>query len=89
MTWDGVNPQVFEHSLKYKAYATTNNTIKYERYPNHLNCIKKSLVFDIKFPEISFGEDKTWADKVYESQVLKTEHYIDEVMYHYKFILHK
>lgn len=89
ITWDGINPEIFEHSLKYKAYATTNNTVKYERFPNHLNCIKKSLVFDIKFPEISHGEDTDWATKISNANVLKTEYYIDEIMYHYLFKTNK
>ena len=89
ITWDGKNPEIFEHSLRYSEYKTTENPIKYERFPNHLNCIKKSLVFDIKYPEISHGEDTDWATQVFKAGVLKTEHYIDSVIYHYKFITNK
>lgn len=89
ITWDGSNPEIFEHSLKYKAYETTNNNVKYERFPNHLNCIKKSLVFDIKFPEINHGEDTDWATKINNAKVLTTEHYIEEIMYHYLFKTNK
>lgn len=89
ITWDGTRPQFFEHSLIYNEYKTTENAITYERFPNHLNCIKKSLVFDIKFPEINHGEDTDWASQVHKAGVLKTEHYIDSVIYHYKFITNK
>lgn len=89
ITWDGKNPEIFEHSLRYSEYKTTENPIKYERFPNHLNCIKKSLVFDIKYPEISHGEDTDWATQVFKAGVLKTEYYIDSVIYHYKFITNK
>lgn len=89
ITWDKKNPQFFEHSLMYNEYRTTENAITYERYPNHLNCVKKSLVFDIKFPDINHGEDTDWATQVHKAGVLKTEHYIDSVLYHYDFITTK
>lgn len=92
ITWDGINPELFEHSLKYKEYKTNtigSSAIRYERFPNHLNCIKKSLIFGIKFPEISHGEDTDWATQVFNAGVLKTEYYIDSVIYHYKFVSNK
>ena len=61
----------------------------YERYPNHLNCIKSSIAKQFKFPEINFGEDTLWADKVFKSGLIKTEHFIDKVIYHYKYITNK
>lgn len=85
ITWDGVNPELFEHSIKYNYYATTANEIKYERYPNHLNCIKSSIAKQFQFPEISHGEDTDWAWQIFQSGVIKTEHYIDKVLYHYQF----
>ena len=89
ITWDGVKPEVFEHSIKYENYTTTENPIKYERYPNHLNCIRKSIAYDFKFPEINHGEDTDWASQIKRSGRIKTEHYIDNVIYHYKFITNK
>jgi len=89
ITWNGGNPEVFEHSIKYENYTTTENAIKYERFPNHLNCIKKSIANDFKFPEINHGEDTDWAVQIKQSGRIKTEHYIDNVIYHYKFITNK
>ena len=92
ITWDGTNPELFEHSIRYKEYKTNtigSSAIRYERFPNHLNCIKKSLIFDIKFPEVNHGEDTDFAHKVFDSGVLKTEYYIDSVLYHYKFLTNK
>ena len=89
ITWDGTKPELFEHSLKYNEYKTTENDIKYERYPNHLNCIKKSLIFDFKFPEINHGEDTDFATQIHKANVLKNEYYIEEIMYHYKFLTSK
>lgn len=89
ITWNGGNPELFEHSVKYSAYATTTNEIKYERYPNHLNCIKSSIAKQFKFKEINFGEDTDWATQIFESGLLKKEVYIDKVLYHYKYIVNK
>ena len=89
MTTNGSNPEVFEHSLKYKSWRTTKNEIKYERYPNHLNCIKSDIAKQIKFPEINHGEDYDWSKKLHESGLLKSEYYTDKVLYHYKFVTNK
>jgi len=85
MTTSGNNPEVFEHSIKYKAYRTTDNPIKYERYPNHLNCIRASIAKQFKFPEINHGEDYLWAKKIFESGLIKTEFYTDEILYYYRY----
>jgi glycosyltransferase involved in cell wall biosynthesis len=89
MTTNGTNPEIFEHSLKYKAWRTTNNKIKYERYPNHLNCIKSQIAKQFKFPEINHGEDFQWSKAIHESGILKTEYYIDDILYYYKFVTNK
>lgn len=89
ITFDGETPELFEHSIKYKEYKTTDNPIMYERYPNHLNCIKSSIAKQFKFPEINHGEDTDWATQIHNSGLIKTEHYINDVIYHYKFITRK
>jgi glycosyltransferase involved in cell wall biosynthesis len=85
MTTDGENPEMFEHSLKYNEWKTTNNFIKYERYPNHLNCTKSSIAKQFKFPEINYGEDKIWSDAVFNSGLLKNEIYIPQPLYYYQY----
>jgi len=89
ITFDNETPEIFEHSIKYKEYKTTDNDIMYERYPNHLNCIKSSIAKQFKFPEINFGEDTDWATQIFNSGLINTEHYIDKVLYHYKYVTHK
>jgi hypothetical protein len=81
---------VFEHSLKYKSYETKsindiNNDVKYERYPNHLNCMKLSIAKQFPFPEINHGEDTNFATRIFKSGLLKTEHHCEHIIYHYKF----
>lgn len=88
ITEDGKNPQLFEHSIKYKEYKTNTiigNRIKYERFPNHLNCIKSSIAKQFKFPEKNHGEDTDWATQIFKSGLIKTEHYIPEIIYYYDY----
>ena len=85
MTVDGKNPEVFEHSIKYSEWKTTNNEVKYERMPNHLNVIRASIAKQIKFPEINYGEDHKWSIALHESGLLKTEWYTDKVLYFYDY----
>lgn len=88
ITEDGKNPLLFEHSIKYKEYRTNQiigSKIKYERYPNHLNCIKSSIAKQFKFPEVNMSEDTAWAKKIFESGLLKTEHEIKYVIYYYDY----
>lgn len=90
---DGKLDGFFEHSLKYKEWKTNpdnvEHEIKYERYPNHLNCIKASIAKQFKFPEKNFGEDHDWSKQIHESGLLKTEHYIEQPIYYYKYISKK
>lgn len=85
MTTSGQNHETFEHSIRYKAYQTTDNPIKYERYPNHLNCIRASIAKQFKFPEINHGEDTDWATQIFKSGLIKTEFYTDEILYYYRY----
>lgn len=91
ITWNGETPETFEHSIRYGGWFTnhTGAKIKYERYPNHLNCIKREIAQKFVFPEISHGEDHDWSTQVHNSGLIKTEHYIDEVIYNYDYIPNK
>jgi hypothetical protein len=84
ITWNGENPEVFEHSIKYSDWKTNHTgEIKYERYINHLNVVKREIAIQIKFPEINHGEDKSWSEALRDSGLIKTEHYIGEPIYNY------
>lgn len=91
---DGRMDGFFEHSLKYSEWRTNDvedfrKGIKYERYPNHLNCIKSDIAKQFKFPEKNHGEDFDWSKQLHESGLLRTEHYIEQLIYFYKFISKK
>lgn len=89
ITEDGLNPLLFEHSIKYGIYKTITDSqpgeVRYERYPNHLNCINSSIAKQFKFPEKNHSEDTEWATQIHKSGLIKTEHYIPEVIYYYEY----
>lgn len=87
ITTNGGDPRVYEHSLKYSEWRTNGDdaVVKYERPPNHLNCIKSEIAKQFKFPETYHGEDHVWSMAIQKSGLLKTEHYIDQVIYYYNY----
>lgn len=90
ITFDGEAPEIFEHSIKYPIYRTNDTRVpKYERFPNHLNVIKSSIAKQFNFPMINHGEDTAFATQIKNSGLIKTEHYVDAVTYHYKYVINK
>lgn len=91
ITFDGCGHQYFEHSIKYNEYKTNENAvfenseIKYERFPNHISCLRSSIAKSFKFPETSWGEDTDWATQINKIGLLKTEHKIDQILYYYDY----
>lgn len=86
MTTNGLNPEIFEHSIRYKEWRTVlSDEIKYERNINHLNCIKSSIAKQFQFPLKNFGEDHDYSKQINASGLLKHEIFIDKILYHYKY----
>lgn len=79
--WSGVAGKPFLHFLDCKAWWEDNNY--YYRCPNHLNAIKLSLIKDIKFKDINFGEDGNWSEEIMRQGILKTEYQTNDILYHY------
>lgn len=90
ITIDNGPPEIFEHSIKYKAWKTNEGVmfpaIKYERYPNHLNAIKREIALQATFPEIYHGEDREWSAQLHEKGLIKSEYFIGEVIYYYQYL---
>ena len=55
------------------------------RTPNHLNTIKTSIARQVRYPEISHGEDQDYSHRLWNSGLMKTEALIGERMYIYQF----
>lgn len=91
ITTNGKHPSLFEHSLKYQEYATNTGAdfergeVKYERFPNHLNCIHGGIARLFRFRDKSHGEDTDWATLIHKSGLIKSEHYISDVIYFYDY----
>lgn len=75
----GIGPRKFIHSLRYNDWYEDNNV--YYRCPNHLNPIKREIAMGIKFPEISYHEDRDFSIRLKDH--LKTEEYIEDPIYFY------
>jgi glycosyltransferase involved in cell wall biosynthesis len=74
-------PKICHYS---KTYSLDFNSDKcYYRVPNHICCVKRSLALLVEFPAIAYGEDSAYAKLL--KPLLKTEHQIDKVLYHYDF----
>lgn len=55
----------------------------YFRPPQHITAIRREIALHHKFPDVRFGEDSSWAERIFPE--LKKEHFIDKVLYHYRF----
>lgn len=75
----------FVHELKYKVARTNEQEQFFERFPNHLNATKLSLIKDIKYDLKSFGEDMAAAEVISNLGLLKTEYKVEGIIYYYYF----
>lgn len=71
----------FHHSLIHKRWYQDDKF--YYRMPNHLNCVKLDLIKDIRYEDITVGEDGRWSEAVRDAGVLKTEYPVKEIIYYY------
>lgn len=80
---NGIYDRLFVHDIKYKV-ARTNSEF-YERFPNHLNVTKISLIKDYKYHHKNFGEDMELAERISNDGVLKRQYIVDKPVYNYFF----
>lgn len=78
---DGGTPKLCRYSLKHEK--DENAATEYKRLPNHICAVKRSIALRTPFPEKLCGEDKDYAQDL--RPLLKTEHAIDKVLYHYDY----
>lgn len=72
----------FIHSLRYDSWVDDHEGKVYYRPPNHLNAIKRVHAIKVGFPPLNNGEDRVFSMGV--KPMLKTEAWIDGVIYHYQ-----
>lgn len=59
----------------------------YLRPPQHVCAVKRSIAIQAWFPDISFGEDRHYAEQLKE--LVKTEYLVPEPIYHYLYVERK
>lgn len=52
---------------------------------NHLNPIRTDIAKQIKYKDINRGEDQEYSDRLLSSNLINSEYFFEEVMYHYLF----
>jgi len=78
---NGGVPKTCYYSKEFgKDYNTATN---YYRLPNHIMCFKRELVLDIKYKDITYGEDSDFSKRVYP--LIKKEKLINEILYFYDY----
>jgi hypothetical protein len=86
MTTNGANRVDWEIRLGHPYEATTRDGKEfYLRFPNHIVPIKREKALQVKFPDVTMGEDYAWAKKIHDQKLLKTEYIIDRIIYHYDY----
>lgn len=60
-----------------------NTPTHYKRVPNHIMCFRRGLALQVKYDDISFGEDSAWAKRILP--LINTEHQINKVLYRYMY----
>jgi glycosyltransferase involved in cell wall biosynthesis len=82
VTFDGMNPKAFKHSINYPGWYEQNNI--YYRCPNHWNVVKRSIASIVRFDDNkSFEEDKDYSRRL--RPYLNTEATIEKVLYFFRF----
>jgi Glycosyl transferase family 2 len=79
--WDNIRLKPTYHSLKYERWY--DNQQGYYRHVSHLNPVKRKLALKQRYKKLRKGvpEDVTWSNSMVKH--LKTEVYIEDVMYYY------
>ena len=83
MTTNLKNPQTCCHSLKYPQWSNSKDGYDYVRNVTHFNPVKRLLALQAGFPDLRWGEDKPYSDKL--TTLCKKEIFIDEPLFHYRY----
>jgi len=78
---NGIYKGPFYHSTKHSSWWSDNNG--YYRTPNHLNPIRTTICNQIRYKDITHGEDHEFSNRLYDSRLIKSEYFHDYVQYLY------
>lgn len=87
MTTDLAKEQICDHSLKHKVegWQTNKKGFDYIRNVSMFNPVKRELALQVGFPDLRWGEDHWFADRV--TQLCNKEYYVESkpYMFWYRF----
>lgn len=72
-------------SMKYKEWAENQADFDYVRHTYHKTPVRREIALAVGFEDMRYGEDYKYSMGLRDSGLLKTEAYIDAVMYEYRF----
>lgn len=72
-------------SNKYDSWCENKDGFRYCRTPYHKTPIKREIALQIGFKDLRFAEDHDFSLRLKQSGLIKTERFIDEVMYFYNY----
>ena len=72
-------------SNKWKDWADKVDGFDYVRTPYHKVPIRRKIALEIGFNDIRFGEDYDFSKRLKEKGLIKTEFFINEILYYYRF----
>ena len=81
ITTNGKHKKQWHISKEYGSWYERNSV--YFRTPNHISPVKRELALKVMFPEISFGEDAVYSERILP--FLKSEVRVRGDIYHYDF----
>lgn len=86
-SFDGIAQTPEYHSIRYKE--CYKDTIASYRHISHTNPIKRAIAKSFRFPFITNGEDNQWCEKIYKSEMVKKEFFIDDYLYEQRYVSNK
>ena len=82
---DGKGPFMASASNTWQDWAENKGGFKYVRTPYQKTPIKREIALQIGYKDMRYGEDYDYSKRLKESGLIKSESFIDEVMYYYNF----
>jgi glycosyltransferase involved in cell wall biosynthesis len=82
-TQNGRNPRRAIASLRYKEWGENRDGYDHVRSPYQKTPVRRSIALKVGFPDLRYGEDRVYSRGIV--RLLKTEVFVDEVLYMYRF----
>lgn len=75
--------QVACHSSMWQSWANNKEGYQYVRTPFYKDVIRTDIVKQIGFKDMRYGEDADFAERLKKSGLIKSEVFLNEIMYYY------